>query len=241
MRRAVSFLTIFGSGSAPNESTLAWFPEVGALIGLALGGIWWLAAKVWSPIPTAAVVVVAELVITGMLHVDGLADAGDGLIAPLERHRRLEAMADPSIGAFGAITVSATLILRFAALTALRPAPLVLAGLWCASRTAMALIAITVPYARANGIVSNFLGSRVHGGHRRATLMVSVCSGFVLAAVLVFPGPRGHGLAALGAELAVIGGVVVLSIRRIGGFTGDVLGAAGVVGETVGLLVLATR
>jgi adenosylcobinamide-GDP ribazoletransferase len=240
VRRALSFLTVFGSASSPNESTLAWFPFVGTLLGLALGVIWWLAAKAWPPVPTAAVVVVADLVLTGFLHFDGLADAGDGLVAPLSRERRLEVMADPTIGAFGAISVGAVLLLRFAALSGLRPAPLVLGGLWCASRTSMVVIAEMLPYARPAGLVKDFLpGSR--SALQRAGLLGAVAGGFALAAALVVIERGGRGLAALGAELVAMGAVALLSWRRVGGFTGDVLGAAGVVGETIGLLVLATR
>ena len=66
-------------------------------------------------------------------------------------------------------------------------------------------------------------------------------SGGALSVAMAVVGRGSHGLAALGAELVGFALVVVLAHRRIGGFTGDVLGAAGVVGETVGLLVLAAK
>ncbi len=65
--------------------------------------------------------------------------------------------------------------------------------------------------------------------------------GTVLAVGMAVLGRGGHGLAAVGAAWVAMAGVMALAQRRIGGFTGDVLGAAGVVGETVGLLVLAAR
>jgi adenosylcobinamide-GDP ribazoletransferase len=65
--------------------------------------------------------------------------------------------------------------------------------------------------------------------------------GLALVLVLALLGRGGHAVAAVGAELVGFGAVVVLAKRRIGGFTGDVLGAAGVVGETFGLLMLAAR
>jgi adenosylcobinamide-GDP ribazoletransferase len=200
-----------------------------------LGGVWWGADRIWPALVGAAVVVAADLVITGILHVDGLADAADGLLAPLPRSRRLEVMADPVTGAFGTAAVAVVLVLRVAALASISPAPLLLAGLWCASRTTMAVIARTLPYARPTGLAGAFLGGR--------PLPVALL-GTVLASGLVIAGggrlpSRAVGVLAVGACLAAGGLVATLAHRRLGGFTGDVLGAAGVVGETVGLLVLA--
>lgn len=237
MRRALAFLTPFGGAVAPTPSALTWFPVAGALIGLVLGGVWWGADRWWPPIVTAAIVVAADLAITGLLHMDGLADSADGLIAPMARGRRLDVMADPRTGAFGVSAVAIILVLRVAALTSIAPAPLLLAGLWCASRTTMAVIARTLPYARTSGLASAFLG----GGPIPVALL-----GTVLASGLVIAGgahltSRAVGVMAVGACLAAGGLVAALAHRRLGGFTGDVLGAAGVIGETAGLLVLAAR
>jgi adenosylcobinamide-GDP ribazoletransferase len=239
VRRAVSFLTPFGRAATPQNTTLAWFPIVGALVGLAIGGLWWLAAKLWLRLLAGAVAVAVDLALTGLLHFDGLADAGDGLLAPLTRERRLAAMADPSIGAFGALTVGAVLLLRFGAFASLRPSPLVIAGLWCASRTAMVAITEALPYARPDGLVQSFLGAR--STLQRGLLRGSLVGGIALSAALVVIARGVRGLAALGAELIAIVLVALFSRRRIGGYTGDVLGAAGVIGETVGLLALAVR
>ncbi|MEE9417382.1 MAG: adenosylcobinamide-GDP ribazoletransferase, partial [Acidimicrobiales bacterium] len=81
MIAALSFLTIFGRGRAPNERTLGWFPATGAIIGATLGLVWWLADKAFtSTLLIGAIVIFADLVITGMIHVDGLADSIDGLL-----------------------------------------------------------------------------------------------------------------------------------------------------------------
>jgi adenosylcobinamide-GDP ribazoletransferase len=239
MRRAVSFLTPFGRAATPENTTLVWFPLVGGLIGFAVGGLWWLAAKVWLKLIAGAIAVAADLTLTGLLHFDGLADAGDGLLAPLTRERRLAAMADPAIGAFGALTVGAVLLLRFGAFASLRPSPLTIAGLWCASRTGMVAITEALPYARAEGLVKSFLG--VRSTLQRRLLRASIVGGVALSVVLVVLARGLRGLAALGAELIAIALVALFSHRRLGGYTGDVLGAAGVVGETIGLLALAVR
>jgi adenosylcobinamide-GDP ribazoletransferase len=240
MITALSFLTIVGRSTSPTRRTLLWFPVIGGLLGVVVGSLWWLTAKVWPPLPSAAMVILADLLMTGLLHFDGLADSADGLLAPMSKERRLEAMADSAIGAFGAITVGAVLILRFSSFAVLRPTPLVIGGLWCASRTGMALITDVLPYARPNGLVKDFL-VQARDSRGRFVFFAVLALGVGLAAALVAAGRGARGLFALGAELLAMGGIALFARRRIGGFTGDVLGAAGVVGETVGLLVLAMR
>jgi len=243
MRRAVAFLTPLGRSTVPSSAALGWFPVVGAAIGLAVGGVWWLAGRVWHPAAAAGVALVADAVLTGGLHLDGLADSGDGLLAPLARQRRLEVMADPAVGAFGVATLVVVVVARFAALASTAAAPLVVGALWCASRTVMAVVTRTVPYARPAGLASAFLGTSAGGapGRSRPRLAVLLGVGTVLAVGLATAGKGSHGAAAVAADVAAAAGVVALAYRRLGGFTGDVLGAAGVVGETVGLLVLAAR
>jgi len=87
MRRAFSFLTVLGRGTAPDGATLRWFPVVGLVLGAAVGGVWWGADRVLPPLVAAGVVVLVDLALTGMLHVDGLADSADGLLP----HRQFDA------------------------------------------------------------------------------------------------------------------------------------------------------
>jgi adenosylcobinamide-GDP ribazoletransferase len=234
MRAALAFLTPFPGARRPTPHALLWFPLVGAALGIALGGLWWGAAKLW-PLPVAAVIVVAaDLGLTGMLHLDGLADSADGLLPHLSRERRLEVMREPTVGAFGIGVVVVTLIGRFAVFATLRPAPLLVAALWCVSRTAMAAIVGRVPYARAEGgLVSAFMGSAVPV----VVVAVAVLGAAAVAGVWAVPA----GPVAVGASLVAFAAVVTLARARLGGFTGDVLGAAGIIGETVGLLVAAAR
>jgi adenosylcobinamide-GDP ribazoletransferase len=234
MRAALAFLTPFPGARRPTPRALWWFPIVGAVLGIALGGLWWAAAKAW-PLPVAAVIVVAaDLGLTGLLHLDGLADSADGLLPHLSRERRLEVMREPTVGAFGMGVVVVTLIGRFAVFATLRPAPLLVAALWCASRTSMAAVVGRVPYARDNGgLVSAFIGSPV------PALGVGVVCLAAAAVAGLWAVPAGP--VAVGSSLVAFGGVVAFARRRIGGFTGDVLGAAGMLGETVGLLVAAAR
>ena len=234
MRRAVAFLTPLGGAAPPAPTALPWFPIVGAALGLALGGIWWAASQLWTTSGVAAALVVAaDLGLTGMLHLDGLVDAADGLLPPLaDRARRLDVMADPATGAFGVGAAVAVLLLRWVALASLAPSAALLAALWCASRLAMVVTVWWVPYARAGGgLATGFLA-----GPRPFPPV----AGVALLAVLVALG-RGDALAGVVALAVAFAAVVALAARRIGGFTGDVLGAVCVVLETVGLVVAAAK
>jgi adenosylcobinamide-GDP ribazoletransferase len=231
MLSALSFLTVLGRGRTPDATTLRWFPPVGAVIGAVVGLVWWGAAELWPPLLAAAIAVVADLVITGMLHVDGLADSADGLLPHADRTRRLAIMATPDVGAFGVAVVAVTLLLRVVALASIEPEPLVLVGLWCSSRTLVAAVPALVPYARPGGLATPFAA-----GASPFHLAWLAPSGAVLA-VATWP----LGLVAVLAATAAGTGVVALAKARLGGYTGDVLGAVIVTAETVGLVALAAR
>ena len=237
MRRALGFLTPLGGSSTPTPSTFSWFPVVGALIGFLVGAVWWGAAAIW-PLPVAGTLaVVADLGLTGMLHLDGLADSADALLPPVSRERRLEIMRDPRSGAFGVVAVVVVLLLRFsvfASLTPTRTTMFALAGIWAMSRAAMAVTACTVAYARPQGLASAFLGASP-----TAIVVLGVALSFVLAGIGTEPHLRGV-LAVAGGALAAAA-VVAFAHAKVGGFTGDVLGACGVIGETAALLVLAVH
>ena len=235
MRRAIAFLTpIPVRGGEPDRNTFGWFPLVGALIGLALGSTWWLADRAFTPAVAAALVIVADLAITGLLHVDGLADSADGLLPHLEdRERRLAVMAAPDVGAYGVAVVVAVLLIRFAALASQPVSVLLLAGLWCGSRTVMAAGAGALPYVRAkSGLATSF-----EGRDWRPVALYGLIGSVSLGAFA--DGRRTE--VAVGASIAAGALVLLAARRRIGGYTGDVLGAAGIVGESVGLLVAAAK
>ena len=177
--------------------------------------------------------VAADLALTGLLHVDGLADSADGLLPPMDRDRRLAVMTDPTAGAFGVAAVVVVLLVRTAALGSRAVDVGLLVAVWAASRSVMAFVAATRPYARPGGLATSFLGDRT----------APITAGLAVLAAAVLAGVT-DGRAGVAAILGVVVGaaaVVALAHRRLGGFTGDVLGAAGVVGETVALVVAAAR
>lgn len=232
LNAVASFLTPLGGAAAPSARALVWFPVVGALVGLGVGGVWSYGARLWPLALAAALAVVADLALTGMLHLDGLVDSADGLLAPMDRERRLAVMADPGAGAFGVGAAVSVLLVRWAALAGRRPSVWLVAGLWCASRTVMAVALATLPYARRKGLARSWRGGALVG---------PALVGCGLATVLAVTGSGWPGAAAVAAVWAAGGAVLWLGVRRLGGYTGDVLGAAGVVGETVGLVVAAAR
>jgi adenosylcobinamide-GDP ribazoletransferase len=235
MRSALGFLTVVGGAAPPDRRAPAWFGPVGAALGLAVGGAWWVAGELWPPLVAAVLALAVDAALTGMLHFDGLADSADGLLPPLDRGRRLEVMATPEIGAFGVMALALVVLARVAALGALEPDPLLVAGLWTTSRAAMAVALASLPYARADGGAAS--GFR-DGSPAPALAALGV--GCVVVA-WSFDGGWGPGVLVAASSLAGFGAVVAFASRRLGGYTGDVLGAAGLIAETVGLLVAAAR
>lgn len=236
MRGALTFLTVLGRSAVPGPACLPWFPVVGALIGLVVGLAWLGADQLWPPLVGAAVVVAIDALVTGGLHLDGLTDSGDGLLPALARDRRLAVMSDPRVGAFGVLCLAIVLLLRWSALASAPVCVPALAALWCASRSLAAVAVLTQPYARAEGLASAF---RADVGAGRRTALVVVLGLGISGSLCLLGGNAA--LAALVAGLLGGAGVVAFARHRVGGYTGDVLGAAVVTTETVGLLVLAAR
>jgi adenosylcobinamide-GDP ribazoletransferase len=210
-----------------------WFGGVGAVVGALVGLAWWGGAELWTPLVAATLAVGVDLALTGLLHLDGLADAADGLLPHLERSRRLEVMAAPDIGAFAVGVVGLVLLLRVGGVAALPvgwEAVAFVAGTWAGARTSMAVAVCVVSPARPGGLAAMFSGTRP---------WAALAVGLPVAVVATAAGRGTVGLVALAAGSAVAAGVVALARRRLGGVTGDVLGAAGVVFETVALVVAA--
>jgi adenosylcobinamide-GDP ribazoletransferase len=194
--------------------------------------VWVGGSAVWPASVAAALAIIADLAFTGILHLDGLVDSADGLLPHLERDRRLEVMAEPSVGAFGIVVAVATILARWVALTALDADVWLIAGLWCLSRSAMVAVMNAVPYAKEEGLASAFQGEK----HT-----VTVVGGAVVACVLITVSLGWPAAFVVGSAWIAVVVMVALAEARIGGYTGDVLGAVGVLAETVGLVVAAAK
>lgn len=213
--------------------SLAWFPLVGALLGLALTGVDVLARSLVHDPAAAALVLVAGATLTGALHLDGFADTCDGLFARVATaERRLEIMRDSRVGGFGAAGVALLLLLKYSALLSVpledRVRGLILAGLL--SRWAMVQAIALFPYARAQGLGRAFKDTTTPLAIGTAAITAIVGAGvlFGLKGLLVF------GLAALVCWL--LGRYVMTKLL---GLTGDTYGAISEVTEVVVLLGLA--
>ena len=136
---------------------MAYFPVVGASLGALIGLSWRAARRRLPPLPAAALVVATDAIMTGGLHLDGLADTADGLFAHVPAKGRLEIMAEPQVGTFATVALEVVLISRTAALAALEPSPALLAALYCSSRSVMVIGSRSLPYARDEGLATAFL------------------------------------------------------------------------------------
>jgi adenosylcobinamide-GDP ribazoletransferase len=238
LRSAMAFLTVLpvaaADGSPGARLGRAYFPAVGAVIGLAAGAVFALAASITSPLLAAAAATAVLALLTGALHLDGLADAADGILGGGDIARRLEVMRDPRLGSFGTTAIVLVLVGDVAAIAALSPgraiAALVIAG--ALSRLAMLAVIALVPYVRASG-----LGTAVWDSSHR---VFDLSLGAALAAIVcVLEWPRALAALPLVALTAVT--VVVLARRRLGGATGDVYGATAELCQLAVLVVFAVH
>ena len=238
LRAAVSFLTVLpvaNSDGSPGERLgRAFFPAIGALIGLVAGVAYVVSAGVATPLLGAAVAVAVLAVMTGALHLDGLADSIDGLMANGDVARRLEVMRDPRLGSYGVTAIVVVLLLEVAAVASMSPvralAGLVIAG--ALSRLATLGIITFVPYVRPSG-----LGVAAWAERRRG---LDLAAGAASAAVVcLLDWKRALVAIPLVALVAVI--LAVVARRRVGGATGDICGSAAELGQLVTLLVFAVR
>ena len=201
-----------------------WYPFVGLVIGAITWLAWDGANRVFPPWVASILTLIVWVLLTGGLHLDGLADCCDGLLASTSVERRLEIMKDPREGAFGVIGLILVLMLKAAALTsAPNPGILFAASLarWCV------LPAALVPLARPSGMGADFAA-----GFRRSFI---VWGAVIPLAIAILLGVRGILSTLAGLGTAVL--VLWLARSRIGGVTGDVFGMIVEIVETVVLIV----
>jgi adenosylcobinamide-GDP ribazoletransferase len=203
-----------------------WYPFVGLIVGAITWLVWKSATFLFPALVAGVVTLVVWVVLTGGLHLDGLADCCDGLLASTSVDRRLEIMKDPHVGAFGVIGLVLVLMLKATALGSLTPVSspgiLLAASLarWCILPSGL------MPFARPSGMGADFAL-----GFRRSFILWGAILPLVTAILL---GIRGllSALAGLGAAVLVVS----LAKSRIGGVTGDVFGMVVEIVETVVLI-----
>jgi adenosylcobinamide-GDP ribazoletransferase len=233
---AVRHLTIVpvpGPGHAPLSAlgrAAAWFPVVGLALGATVAGGERLASWLFPPLLAALLTITLWKLLTGGLHLDGLADCLDGLLGRDPEHR-LAIMRDSRIGAFGALGLILVLLLEIAAVAELPSAvrgPALLAAP-AVARATPALLARVFPPARAEG-----QGASFHAG----VGVPAAVAGLVVALAVAVLALGWLGVAATAAGVVAALAAAALVARRIGGVTGDVLGACVELAELAVLLTV---
>ncbi len=209
----------------------AWFP----LVGLLIGGLLVLADITFTSLfprhLTDALLISLLAIVTGALHLDGLADVCDGLAARGSKERFLAIMKDSRVGAVGVVGLVLGLLLKYSALLAIpiylkRPALLIFPAL---ARFCQLILLYNSRSARSDG-----LGAAVAGGMRSVHLLLAAASVLPMA----WFGLKLAGLAALIA--IIIWGLLVRLwfTRKLGGITGDIVGFASETAEIIVLLLI---
>ncbi len=237
-RLALQFMTCIPAGRFENlqeqsqSDSLFWFPAIGLVIGTALAIIAWISA----PLPVllqAAIIVAIWVVITGGLHLDGLADSADGWVGGLgSRERTLEIMADSRCGPFAVMAIAVTLMLKASALTSINTL-LALALVPFIARLLIIPCFLYVQYARPKGLagtIQNQLTDR-----KRTTAKGILTAGAILCWI-VLSFKLWLGLALIATGLFIVWRIAVN--RRLQGFTGDCVGALIEMSEVAMLLML---
>ncbi len=209
----------------------AYFP----LVGLLLACLLWLLVLVLTPLvpqlALAALLVVALVILTGGLHLDGLMDSCDGLFGGDTRERKLEIMRDSRVGSFGVLGGACILLLKFALFASVRvhALPLALLLVLPSARWAVVLALRVFPSARPTGLGAAF--------HQAVTTEGLVLASIIALAIVLVAG-QFIGLIVLVAVTITTLALGFWITRSIGGLTGDNYGAIEEVAEVVALLVL---
>ena len=210
-----------------------WFPVVGAL----LGGLQWAAVSLLAtrapPALTAVLVLALSALVTGALHLDGLADTVDGFGGGCEREDVLRIMRDHAIGAFGAVALILVLATKGVATAALLSEHRVLAPLAVSAtvaRWSVVALGAVLPYARREGGLGASLTD--HVGH------FELLGATTLTAAIVVGLAGWRGAICWGVTVLSTVGIGLACQRRIGGVTGDTLGASVELNEALALVVM---
>lgn len=235
LRAAASFLTRVpvgpgGEGSPDLARSVPWFPVVGGLLGAVVAGVYVAALFAFPSLVASTLAIGCGVLLTGAFHEDGLADTADALGRGWSREEALRILKDPAHGTYGVLAIAFSLLLRVGALAALDrwSALAVLPAAHALSRAASIWLLGFARPATGEGLGASYaslVGRRQLVGAFAAGLLIGLASfgPWVLPATL---------LAGLGASV-----VGWLSVRKLGGVTGDILGAAQQAGEVLVLLL----
>jgi adenosylcobinamide-GDP ribazoletransferase len=209
--------------------SLRYFPLVGGVVGLVNVAVWWISVQ-WLPASVAVGLMLgASLLVTGAFHEDGFADACDGFGGGTTAARTLEIMKDSRIGAFGAIGIFMMLGLKWAAIVSLPTVslPLIVVSAHVVSRWCAIGLVWRLRYVRSD---EGAKSQPFDGGLSGAEWLVAALLGAMLVAIVGaltgFSRPEAEAIAAgVVASGMLAAGCAMYFRARIGGYTGDCLGA----------------
>lgn len=218
--RTLTNLPVPGKEASAPAAALPYFALVGAFLGAALYGVAWLIERVaWWPAGEALVIVMGAALLTRALHLDGLADWADAFGGGRSPEHTLKIMKDPHPGVFGMVAVVMVLLAKWAALERLASLNLLpwLISVMAISRCGMVWLIVRQPYARAEG------GTAEPYFRDARAWQLWVCLLTAAIVLVAVAGPLGLAAAAVGILFTALFGWWCR--RRVGGVTGDLLGA----------------
>jgi adenosylcobinamide-GDP ribazoletransferase len=234
VRGAIQFLTRIPAptpSAGRLDAAVAWFPLVGALVGTVIGAVVIATSQLVPMTIAAALGVLMGVLLTGAFHEDGLADIADAFAGGWSVEQRLEILKDPRHGSYGVAALSGSIIIRILAVAALAPAVAV-AGLIAAHTLARAVAVASMrtgPLARPEGLGARYVSTVSIG-----RIVVAVISGLAISTVVI----GWWVVPAILVAAVPAGAVIALARRRIGGLSGDVLGAIEQVAEIAVLITV---
>lgn len=208
------------------------FPVIGVVLGLLLGAIGFASSILFPTMVTSLVVIISIYLLTGINHIDGLADFGDGIASHGTREEKIKAMRDTAVGTGGLIFCIIAVIGVFAALFSIQGINMLLP---------FALIVAETSAKQSMVTVAAF-GRKLHEGFGAMTVENTKISDFIIG--MVFTGAVSYFfLGSFGIEAVIaaqLGGLLVLHTanRHFGGVSGDVVGASNEVGRLAALLFI---
>ncbi|MDX2469539.1 MAG: adenosylcobinamide-GDP ribazoletransferase [SAR324 cluster bacterium] len=231
--RLLTQISIFGGELEQPHKSMIWFPLVGLILGLLSYGLLGVLSPIFTSQITALFLIVFSVWVTRGLHLDGLADLADGVYSGKNRPGMLEVMKDPRLGTFGVVSLVLILLVKWQLLALVLGFErgfvlLGLVGLFSLSRFGQGWMAARFDYARAAGTGKGFIGGATNKDGLKMCLVVVGMSYyfhsqflFLALAVILFVEFFGRSLT-----------------NRLGGVTGDCLGATSELSEVLVLLAV---
>jgi adenosylcobinamide-GDP ribazoletransferase len=233
---ALRFLTIIplpGGKISPREvgRSLAYFPAVGAIIGLILLGLNWVLGLILPQALVNILLVVSLAIVSGGLHLDGFVDTCDGMVGHKTVRQRWRVMKDSRAGAFGIIGVCLLLLVKYVSLNSVPAHWLVLTLLLmpALSRWAMVYAVFAYPYAKPSGLGKAF--------KQEASLSVFLVATVIALAIAVIPAQLAGLVIMLGVWI-IVTAIAFYFKGRFGGLTGDAYGAINEIAEVLVLILV---